>query len=76
MWIIALGNNGLVGLISLYLALLLPMILLVKRYPPALWGTPTLAPVCVIATLANLYSIDCIANAMMNPIYILGLGAV
>ena len=34
----------------------------------------TLAPACVLATLVNLYSIDCIANAMVNPIYILALG--
>jgi tetratricopeptide (TPR) repeat protein len=75
MWIIALGNTGLVGLVSLYTALLLPMWLLVKRVSPRFWVTPTVAPLCVLATLANLYAIDCLANAMFNPIYLLALGA-
>jgi tetratricopeptide (TPR) repeat protein len=76
MWIIALGNNGLVGLISFYSALLLPSGLLVLRYPAHALRTPTVAPVCVLATVVNLYAVDCIANAMVNPIYFLVLGGV
>ena len=76
MWIIALGTNGVVGLISFESALLLPMVFLVRRYPVRTWRTPTLAPAAVLATLANLYTIDGIANAMVNPIYYLALGGV
>jgi tetratricopeptide (TPR) repeat protein len=76
MWIIALGTHGLTGLISFESALLLPMVILVRRYPVRTWRTPTLAPAAVLAILANLYTIDCIANAMVNPIYYLALGGV
>ena len=76
MWIIALGCNGMVGLISFESALLLPMVVLIRRYPVRIWRTPTLAPAAALATVAALYSVDCIANAMVNPIYFLGLGGV
>src|SRR5262249_36168522 len=76
MWVIALGNNGLFGLVSLYAALLLPMWLLAKRINPRLWITPAVAPLCVLSALTNLYAIDCLGNAMINPIYLLALGAV
>ena len=72
----ALGTHGLTGLISFESALLLPMVILVRRYPVRTWRTPTLAPAAVLATLATLYTIDCIANAMVNPIYFLALGGV
>ena len=74
MWIIILGNNGLLGLISYYSALLLPLILLIKGYPARFWQVPEMAPAAVLSVLVGLYSIDCLANAMMNPIYVLVLG--
>jgi hypothetical protein len=76
MWIVVLGTHGLVGLIAYDSALLLPMVLLIRRYGVRAWRTPTLAPAVVLATLTNLYAIDCLANAMINPIYFLALGGV
>jgi tetratricopeptide (TPR) repeat protein len=76
MWVIALGNNGLVGLCSFYASLLLPMVLLYRRFPPHAWLSPVLAPACALAVLDNMYAIDCIANAMPNPIFFLAAGAV
>ena len=76
MWVIAIGNNGLVGLTALYSALLLPMVLLVRRCPYRLLQTPEMAPVSVVSILVALYSVDCLANAMLNPIYYLALGGV
>jgi hypothetical protein len=76
MWMIALGTNGLVGLIAFESALLVPMALLIRRYPVRAWRTPTLAPAAALATLTSLYTIDCMANAMVNPIYYLVLGGV
>jgi tetratricopeptide (TPR) repeat protein len=76
MWVFALGTYGLTGLISFESALLLPMVILVRRYPVRAWRTPTLGPAAVLTTLATLYTIDCIANAMINPIYFLTLGGV
>jgi tetratricopeptide (TPR) repeat protein len=76
MWIMALGTTGVVGLVAFESALLLPMVFLVRRYPARTWRTPSLAPAAALALLGNLYTIDCIANAMMNPIYFLALGGV
>jgi hypothetical protein len=76
MWIIALGTHGIIGLVAFDSALLVPMVLLIRRYPVRAWRTPTLAPAAVLTTLTNLYTIDCIANAMVNPIYYLVLGGV
>ena len=76
MWIIALGTTGVVGLIAYESALLLPMVFLVRRYPVRTWRTPTLAPAAALATLTTLYTIDGLANALINPIYYLALGGV
>jgi hypothetical protein len=76
MWIIALGTNGLLGLVTFEAALLLPMVMLVKHYPVRAWRTPTLAPAAALATVTTLYTIDSIANAMVNPVYYLALGGV
>jgi tetratricopeptide (TPR) repeat protein len=52
------------------------MLLLIRRLPVHAWRTPTLAPTAALASLTNLYAIDCLANAMVNPIYFLVLGGV
>lgn len=74
LWVIALGNHGLVGLVSLNAALLLPMVILLKRYPARAWQVPAMVPACVLATLNTLYAIDSLANAKANPIYLFALG--
>jgi len=74
LWIIVLGNQGLFGLFALTLLLLLPAILLLKRVPPGQWGDPDIAPEAALAVLVNLYMIDCLLNAMVNPMYALVAG--
>ena len=76
MWVIALGNNGLVGLGSFYSSLLLPMFLITRRFSAPELRTPPIAAACALATVTNLHAVDCIANAMVNPIYSMILGAV
>jgi hypothetical protein len=44
MWLLTLAINGLVGVVTLTTAILLPTILLRKRVPPAWWGHPFAAP--------------------------------
>ena len=75
-WIITLGSLGVVGLTSWTASLLLPMGIMVKRYPAPAWRDPSLAPSAAISIVVNLHLIDCIANAFPNSIYILLLGAV
>ncbi len=73
-WIIAFGEQGIVGLTALYSFLLLPMILLLRRVPVTEWAASPYAPAVGLAVILLLYSIDNLANAMPNPVYLLVAG--
>ncbi|HEY9739670.1 MAG TPA: O-antigen ligase domain-containing protein [Coleofasciculaceae cyanobacterium] len=76
LWIIAFGVNGLVGLVSITASLLLPAASLVLlRYPARTWSHPKAAPGAVLAVIVTLYMLDCVLNAMTNPIFALASGA-
>lgn len=77
LWMIAFGTNGLFGLISLSAALLLPPAsLFILRYPASTWSHPKVSPTAVLAMCLPLYMLDCILNAMTNPIFAIVSGAV
>jgi len=77
LWVIAFGGNGLVGLISLFSAMLLPIVVLFwSRYPARTWTNPQVAPTVAVAVMVVLYMLDCVMNAMVNPIYILACGGI
>jgi hypothetical protein len=77
LWIIAFGQNGAVGLVSLFVAMLLPTFSLFwMRYPARLWSNKKVAPAAAIALITVLYMVDCLVNAMINPIYILAAGGI
>ena len=75
MWIISLGENGVIGLTAFAASLTLPVFLLLKRIPVANWRHPGAAPAAAIAVLLSLYMWDNLFNAMINPIFVLGAGA-
>ncbi len=78
LWIIYLGNKGLVGLAGLFLALLLPPLLLTRRLPARYWTHPDAGACAVLAVVLMLWAADNLLNAMINPVYLLiagGLGA-
>ena len=74
LWIIAFGINGAFGLANMTGAILLPSVAFMVRYPAKTWKHPTIAPSSVIAVCLVLYMLDCLLNAMLNPIYILASG--
>ncbi|WOD39160.1 hypothetical protein [Nodosilinea sp. E11] len=75
LWIIAFGHHGFLGLVSLYTTLLLPIVsVFTTKCPPRLWQKKEHAPVAVLTVTLLLYSIDCLLNAMINPLYILICG--
>jgi O-antigen ligase len=77
LWIGVFGENGAFGLISLFTAMLLPTIALFwSRCPARLWTRAQMAPAAVIGVTIVLYMVDCILNAMINPIYILACGGI
>lgn len=76
LWVIAFGSYGVVGLISLTASLLLPVIGFLQRYPASLWLNPRVAPAAALAVILVLYMVDCVLNAMVNPIYMLACGGI
>jgi hypothetical protein len=77
LWIIAFGHHGVVGLFSLFTAMLMPVFMLFwVRYPARQWFNPKVAPVAVLSVGVVLYMVDCILNAMINPLYVLAVGGI
>ena len=74
LWVIALGEAGLLGLSAITAVLLLPAILLWRRRPPWQWSHPAVAPAAALAVLLALSMIDNLFNAMLNPIFTLAAG--
>jgi hypothetical protein len=75
LWIITLGQFGLVGLVALTMSLLLPAILVLRRYPTRLWRQPLIAPAAGLSVILVLFMIDNLFNAMPNPLFFLAAGA-
>jgi hypothetical protein len=74
LWVIALGERGLLGLVTLGFVLLLPpAVALASRRPP---GGPDsrAAAVGITAVILGLFSVDCLMNAMVNPVFLLLAG--
>jgi O-antigen ligase len=77
LWINIFGQNGAVGLVSLFVTMLIPTLSLFwMRYPARLWADRRVASAAVIALMTALYMVDCLINAMVNPIYILAAGGI
>lgn len=74
LWIITLGPYGLAGLVSMTLTILLPPALILHRIRPALWEHPAASPAVGLAMVVVLHMIDCLVNAMLNPVYLLAVG--
>lgn len=74
LWIIAFGVNGVFGLASMTASILLPSIVFLVRYPARLWKNPNVAPAAALAVCVVLYMLDCVLNAMVNPIFMLAAG--
>lgn len=73
MWIIAFSQNGVVGLVSLMTAMLLPLWVLFRRLGPHI-NAPSWGPVVACGIIILLYTSDFMLNAMIHPFYMLSLG--
>lgn len=74
LWIIAFGKNGLVGVVSLMTALILPVLMVARRISVANWQHPAAAPIAALSVALIIYGLDCLLNAMVNPIFALSAG--
>ena len=75
LWIQALVMRGLAGLAALTAALLMPVVLLLKRCRATLWTRPEFAPAGALCLILALYMVDNMANSMENPVFILVAGS-
>ena len=76
LWVIAIGQRGLLGLTSLYTAMLLGPTMLVWRCSPKFWSRfPSTAVGAGLAVAALLSVADSLLNAMMVPVMTLAIGA-
>lgn len=75
LWVIALGDRGLVGLLALGAALLLPVLRFAALHPAEAWSARAVAPAAALAVVLALWSIDSLMNAMVLPVYLLIAGA-
>ncbi|MBD3880500.1 O-antigen ligase domain-containing protein [Phormidium tenue FACHB-886] len=77
LWVIAFGANGMVGLVSCFTAMLLPVTaMFVGPYSAQHWFNRKVAGAAVLGIIVVLYMVDCVLNAMINPIYILACGGI
>jgi|GEM_PF-416471 len=69
LWIIIFGFNGAVALFSWASMMLIPVVRFCAMYPPKTWHRPKVAPAAVLTVGLTLYVVDCLLNAMTNPVY-------
>jgi tetratricopeptide (TPR) repeat protein len=75
-WIIVLGTNGSIGLVTLLTFMLLPMYLTMRRFKGVSWRDPQVAPAMGVAFALVMLMMDFLSNAMLNPIYAVMVGGV
>jgi O-antigen ligase len=75
LWVIAMGENGLVGLASLLAVLLFPCARFVARVRSRDWTRSSAAAAVALAVIVTMFSIDSLFNAMINPFYAVAVGA-
>jgi hypothetical protein len=74
LWILEFGKHGAVGLGSLVLLFLVPVLVLWRRCPPRSWASPGAALPWALALVLTVYALDNLVNAMENPVYLLIAG--
>jgi len=75
LWVIVIGESGLVGLVGVNALFLLPVLVLLWRYRARLWRDPVLAPAAVIAVMLPLVVVDSLLNAFGAPLFTASSGA-
>jgi hypothetical protein len=74
LWILALGRFGIVGVASLFVSFAIPSALFLRRFGAAQWTHPMVATGAGWAMCLALWAVDCLSNAMVDPIFLLAAG--
>ena len=75
LWVIAFGTTGMVGLGAIMATILMPPLLYRSRCPARFWDHPMGAAGAVLGVILTLHMLDNLWNAMLNPVYVLVIGA-
>lgn len=76
LWIIEFGRHGYAGLLNWLLAMIMPLALLTRRFSARRLTSVEMGPALALAVLVTVYAIDCLVNAMINPMFMLAGGGV
>lgn len=74
MWILTLGKNGVFGLTSLTLSILLAPLVFLASVPQRFVSQSMVSPALAFATFLGIFMIDNLLNAMYNPLMMVGAG--
>jgi hypothetical protein len=76
LWIIEFGRHGFAGLLNWMIMMIMPLALLTRRYSARRLTSAECGPALALAVLVTMYAIDCLVNAMINPVFMLAGGGV
>jgi len=76
LWIIMLGRHGVVGLAACFGMLLLPAAAMIINAKRKRLVMPFEHPVVLLMMIVIVFSLDSVVNAMVNPVYLIAVGAV
>lgn len=76
LWTLYLNMNGLLGLTGLLWTMLAPLVLWLRAHRSADWIRGEHAAGAGLALVVALFAVDCLLNAMVNPIFLVATGAV
>ncbi len=74
-WVITFARRGVVGLLAITLALLLPALAVIRRLSPRDWKSPMVGAAAALAVMVGLHAVDNLMNAMRSPLYVIAVGA-
>jgi O-antigen ligase len=75
LWLIVIGQRGVIGLIALMAMFLLPVVLFVSRWGRTGLSHPWLAPGAALCIVLIMFISDSLFNAFLNPVYLMAAGA-
>lgn len=76
LWVITMGQHGIVGLASITAVILAGPMLMLWRASSSDWRQPRWAAAVALAVLLSLFMVDCLFNACPNPVFTLACGGV
>lgn len=75
LWILLMGEMGLIGLLAFTVMVIGPALLIWKRIPTRFWSDPACAAAVALAVVISMYMLDSLFNATFNQVTMLAIGA-